>query len=119
MERFMKHAVVVMALLMAAGGGWASQQVSETYPVAANGEVQIEVLSGAVSVEVWAQNLVEVTGTLGDGVESLDIDGDEDGVYIEVEYDEDYHGKQTVETNLRKCIPPITIVVGRQDLGGR
>jgi DUF4097 and DUF4098 domain-containing protein YvlB len=105
MERIMKHTVVAVALLLAVGGAWAAQQVSETYPVAAGGEVDVEVLSGSVTVETWTQNLVEVTGTLGDGVESLDIDGDEDGVYIEVEYDEDYHGKQTVETNLTIRVP--------------
>jgi hypothetical protein len=105
MGRIMKRTIVMMAVLLAVGGAWAAQQVNETYPVAANGAVEVEVLSGAVSVGVWAQDMVEVTGTLGDGVESLDIDGDEDGVYIEVEYDEDYHGRQNVETNLKIRVP--------------
>jgi len=58
-----------------------------------------------VTIEAWSQNLVEVTGTLGDGVEGIEVEGDEDGISIEVEYDEGYHGKQNVDTNLTIRVP--------------
>jgi DUF4097 and DUF4098 domain-containing protein YvlB len=103
--KFTKSAAVMMALMMAAGAAWAAQSVSESLPIGPGGEVEIEVLSGTVTIEAWGQNMVEVTGTLGDGVEDLEIEGDEDGVYIEVEYDEHYHGKQSVDTNLTIRMP--------------
>lgn len=94
-----------MAMLMAVGAAWAAQSVSESVPIGPGGEVDIEVLSGKVTIEAWNQNMVEVTGTLGDGVEEIEIEGDEDGVYIEVEYNEHYHGKQAVDTNLTIRMP--------------
>jgi len=105
MNRIAKNTVVTLAFLMAVGTAWAAQPISETFPVGPGAEVDIDVLSGTVTIEAWGQNLVEVTGTLGDGVESLEIDGDEDGVSIEVEYDEDYHGRQQVSTDLTIRVP--------------
>lgn len=105
MDRITKTALLMLATLMAIGTAWAAQPVSEKLPLAPGGEVDIEVLSGTVTIEAWSQNFVEVTGTLGDGAEGLDFGGDEDGVYIEVEYDEDYHGKQVVATDLTIRVP--------------
>lgn len=105
MNKVVKNAVVTLAVLMAVGIAWAAQPVSESYPLGASGEVDVELLSGSVSVEAWNENRVEVTGTLGDGVESLEIDGDVDSLSIEVEYDEDYHGEQKVSTDLTIRMP--------------
>ena len=105
MKGFARNAIVMLAMLMAAGAAWAAQPVSESLPLAPGAEVDIEVLSGTITIEAWNQNLVEVTGTLGDGVEEMSFEGDEDGVYIEVEYDEDYHGRQEVNTNLTIRMP--------------
>jgi len=105
MNRIVKNTVVALAFLMAVGTAWTAQPVSETYPIGPGAEVDIDVLSGTVTIVAGSGGLVEVTGTLGDGVESLEIDGDEDGVYIEVEYDEHYHGKQQVDTDLTIRVP--------------
>jgi len=105
MNRIAKNAVVALAVLMAVGTAWAAQPVNETYPVAPGAEIEIDVLSGTVTIVAGSPGQVVVTGTLGDGVESLEIDGDEDGVYIDVEYDEDYHGKQQVDTDLMISVP--------------
>jgi DUF4097 and DUF4098 domain-containing protein YvlB len=105
MNRIAKKTVVALAFLMAVGTAWAAQSVSETYPVGPGAEIDIDVLSGTVIIVAGSEGVVEVTGTLGDGVESLEIDGDEDGVYIEVEYDEHYHGRQQVDTDLTIRLP--------------
>ena len=105
MKGFARNTIVMLAMLMVVGMAWAAQPVSKKLPLAPGGEVDIEVLSGTVTIEAWDQNSVEVTGTLGDGVEGLEFEGDEDGVYIEVEYDEDYHGKQEVGTSLTIRMP--------------
>lgn len=103
--KFARCTVVLMAMLMAVGAAWAAQSVNKSVPIGPGGEVEIDVLSGKVTVEAWSQNMVEVTGTLGDGVEAIEVEGDEDGVYIEVEYDEHYHGKQAVDTDLTIRMP--------------
>jgi len=105
MKRLARNAAVTLAMLIAVGAVWAAQSVNESYPIGPGGEVDIEVLSGTVTIVAGSQDVVTVTGTLGDGVESLEIDGDEDGVYIEVEYDEHYHGKQEVDTDLTISMP--------------
>lgn len=110
MNRFAKNTVVALAFLMAVGTTWAAQSVNETYPVGPDAEVDIDVLSGSVTIVAGSSGVVEVTGTLGDGVEGLEIDGDEDGVYIEVEYDEHYHGKQHVDTDLTIRVPAGSIL---------
>ena len=108
MNKVMKNACTMLAILVAVGTVWAAQTVNESYPIARGGEVSLDVLSGTVTVEAWGGDTVQVTGTLGDGVESLDIDADEDGVSIDVEYDEDYHGKQEIDTDLTIRVPPET-----------
>ena len=105
MNRIVKNTVVALAFLMAVGTVWAAQPVSESYPIGPGAEVDVDVLSGTVTIVAGSSGVVEVSGTLGDGVESLEIDGDEDGVYIEVEYDEHYHGKQQVDTDLTIRVP--------------
>jgi hypothetical protein len=106
MNGVMKNACIMLALLVAVGTGWAVQTVNESYPIAPSGEVSVDILSGTVTVEAWGEKTVQVTGTLGDGVESLDIEGDGEDVSIDVEYDEDYHGKQEVDTDLTIRVPP-------------
>jgi DUF4097 and DUF4098 domain-containing protein YvlB len=105
MNNFAKKTGVMIAAVMMAGALWAAQPVNESIPVGPGTEIDIEVLSGTVIIEAGSQNLVEVTGTLGDGVEGLELEGDEDVVYIEVEYDEDYHGRQDVSTELTIRVP--------------
>lgn len=110
MNRIAKKTVVAMAFLIAVGTTWAAQPVSESIPVGPGAEVDIDVLSGTVTILAGSSGVVEVTGTLGDGVESLEIDGDEDGVYIEAEYDEHYHGKQQTDTDLTIHVPAGSIL---------
>ncbi len=105
MKRTATNTTILIAALLMVGFGWADQPVNESRPIDPGSDVGIEVLSGSVTIEASGQNLVEVTGTLGDGVEDLEIDADEDGVYIEVEYDEQYHGRQDVDTDLTIRVP--------------
>ena len=61
-----------------------STKVNETRPAKADGEVRISNLSGAVRIEGWDKNQVQVTGTLGPGVERLEINNDGGEVEIRV-----------------------------------
>jgi DUF4097 and DUF4098 domain-containing protein YvlB len=101
-----KNRMMLVALLCcAAAVASASQEVDRSYPVTAGAEVQIECLAGSLTIEGSSGSEVTISGTLGDGVEDLEVDVDDDGISIEVEYDEDYHGRQSVATDLTLRIP--------------
>lgn len=102
----MKKALIALVLMTAAVGfAWSSQPVNERHPVAKGAEVSIENIAGSLTIIGWDAAEVQVEGTLGDGVEGLDFEVDDEGVSIEVEYDEDYHGRQTTPTDLTIRLP--------------
>jgi DUF4097 and DUF4098 domain-containing protein YvlB len=102
----MKKALIALVLMTAAAGfAWSAQPVDERHPVTKGAEVSIENIAGSLTIIGWDAAEVEVVGTLGDGVEGLDFEVDDDGVSIEVEYDEDYHGRQTTPTDLTIRLP--------------
>lgn len=101
-----KRTILVLHLAFAvATAAAASQQVSESHPVAAGARVEIECLAGTLTIEGWGGSEVEITGTLGDGVEGLDVESGKNRLSIEVDYDEDYHGRQQVATDLTLRVP--------------
>lgn len=105
--------LITLALMMAAVGfTWSAQPVNERHPVAKGAEISIENIAGSLTIIGWDSAEVQVEGTLGDGVEALEFDVDDDEVSIEVEYDEDYHGRQAVATDLTIHVPstsPISV----------
>ncbi len=58
------------------------QPVDRTQPLAADGRVSVEIVSGSLVVEGWDRSELRVTGSLGDDVEELLITGDERSVSI-------------------------------------
>ena len=106
MKRETKNMLVLMVVaVMAAGAAWSAQPVDETYPVASDATIEVENLAGKLAFKGWGQAAVEVKGVLGDGVERIDIEEDEDGLYIEVVWDEEFHGRQQTDTDLAIMIP--------------
>ena len=97
--------VFLVVAVMAAGAAWSAQPVDETHRVAADATIHVENLAGKLVFQGWGQAAVEVRGVLGDGVERLDIEEEEDGLYIEVVWDEDFHGRQQTNTDLTIMIP--------------
>jgi len=106
-EIAIRYVVLVALLVAAAGAVWAGQPVNESRPVAPGAEISVENLAGSLTIEGSTGGMLEVTGVLGDGVKELDIDvDDEDGeIYIEVVFDENYHGKQSQGTELMIRLP--------------
>ncbi len=101
-----KKTLITLALMMAAVGfAWSAQPVNERHPVARGAEISIENIAGSLTIVGWDTAEVQIEGTLGDGVEGLDVEVDEDGVSIVVEYDENYHGRQTTQTDLTIRLP--------------
>lgn len=81
-----KAAVVVatVALAVPSLAPAAQRAVEERRPAAPDAVVEVSNLAGSVQVTGWQRDEVEVTGTLGEGVERLDVTGDEGHIRIEV-----------------------------------
>jgi DUF4097 and DUF4098 domain-containing protein YvlB len=97
----MKKTVMMFAVMVAvAGFAWSATPVNESHPVARGAEIDVENIAGSLTFIGWDAAEVQIEGTLGDGVEGLEVEVDDDGVSIEVEYDENYHGRQSISTDL-------------------
>ncbi|KFL36582.1 DUF4097 family beta strand repeat-containing protein [Arenimonas donghaensis] len=64
----------------------AATPIDQTRPLAADGSLRIENLKGEVVVRTWDRAQVHVTGSLGEGVEKLEIGPGGDSLAIEVKY---------------------------------
>lgn len=62
----------------------ADTTINESLDAAEDGEVVVSNVSGSVEIQGWSRNQVEVRGTLGDGVEELIFERDDDEVLIKV-----------------------------------
>ncbi len=75
----------ICLLLLAPLAAAAQTEVSRTVSAESDGRVEISNIAGSVVVTGWSQNQVEVTGTLGRGVEELQVETSGGTVEIEVE----------------------------------
>lgn len=64
----------------------AATPINETRPLDARGHLTIENLKGRIDVRAWDRNEVKIEGTLGQGVEKLEIVGDADHLSVKVKY---------------------------------
>lgn len=80
-----RTSVLALSLLLALPA-LAATPIDETRPLAADGSLRIENLKGDVVVRTWDRAQVHVTGSLGEGVEKLEIGPGGDRLEIEVKY---------------------------------
>ena len=83
--------------------GLSGQDVDETRDMAADGHVLVENLAGSVAVTVWDKAMVEIKGTLGDYVETIDISATANGIQVRVRNKPD--SRNTDDTDLYLRIP--------------
>ncbi|MFN3842436.1 MAG: DUF4097 family beta strand repeat-containing protein [Rehaibacterium terrae] len=83
----MKTTIPLILLLgLAVAPATAATPIDESRPLAADGRVAIENLKGRILVRTWDRNEVRVSGSLGEGVERLAIDGGAGSLSIRVIY---------------------------------
>lgn len=75
-----------LAALLAAAPALAATPIDETRPLSPDGQVAIENLKGEIIVRTWDRPEVRIAGSLGEGVEKLDIQGGPSSLDIEVRY---------------------------------
>lgn len=98
-----------LALLMA-HGAFAATPINESRPLDPRGRVEIENVKGSVQVRAWDRPEVKVEGSLGQGVERLEIDGDREHLSIRVKYPNRDgtmfgSGDKSEPTDLRVMVP--------------
>lgn len=76
----------IAGLVAFAAPAFAATPINETRPLDVDGIVHIENVKGRVVVRTWAQPRVKITGSLGKGVEKLEIDGSGRSLDITVKY---------------------------------
>ncbi len=64
----------------------AATPIEQTRPLDPRGRVEIDNLKGRVEVRGWDRPEVKLTGSLGEGVERLSLEGDRNNLRIEVKY---------------------------------
>ena len=106
--------LILAAVLTAAavGPALAATPINETRPLDANGHVGIENLKGRIEVRAWDRPEVKIEGSLGKGVEKLEIDGDREHLVVRVKYPNRGSGlgflsgsDKTEPTELRLMVP--------------
>lgn len=85
--RFGYGLVLALALgLTTAGHALAATPINETRPLDLDGRVEIENLKGRIEVRAWDRPEVKIEGSLGEGVEKLEITGDRRALVVRVKY---------------------------------
>jgi len=85
-----KALLLLMAIVMAAGGVWAGENVDVTKSASVSPSVDIENLTGSVRINGWDREEIKVSGVLGDDTDGLDFSGSGDSFDIEVEIPDSY-----------------------------
>ena len=93
--------------LLAALPALAGTPINETRPLDPRGRVDISNVKGRIQVRAWDKSEVKITGTLGDGVERLRIEGGGEHLNVEVEYPQNNWGgdRKTGPTDLQLFVP--------------
>ena len=76
----------VLAGLGLASSAWAATPINESRPLNARGRLEVENLKGRIQVRAWDRKEVKIEGSLGSGVEKLEISGDADHLSVRVRY---------------------------------
>jgi hypothetical protein len=86
----MRHSIQILALAicasLACAQSFAGTPIDQTRPLDPRGRIEIDNLKGRIEVRAWDRNEVRITGTLGEGVEKLVVDGDRDNLEVKVQY---------------------------------
>jgi len=82
---------VFLSTLVAAGTLWAAVPINEHRDLNPDALVEVELVAGAVSVTGWEKSEMELTGTLGDTLQKLEISGGKDRLKIEIRLPEGRH----------------------------
>lgn len=99
------HLLSLALLATLAPAVQAATPINQSRPLDPTGTVEIENLKGRIEVSAWDRNEVQVTGSLGDGVEKLVFEGDRERVRVQAKYPERRGNRRTGPTTLILKVP--------------
>jgi len=108
MTRHIHVLTLALCAAMSSAPLFAATPINETRPLDARGTLEIDNLKGRIEVRAWDRNEVRITGTLGEGVEKLVVQGDGNHLEVKVRYPErigSWRGDRTGPTDLRLMVP--------------
>ena len=110
MQCHLRPTLIALALCACAASPMllAATPIDQTRPLDARGKVEIDNLKGRIQVRAWDRNEVRITGTLGDGVEKLVIEGQGDHLLVRAQYPKQigaWRGDRTGPTDLQLQVP--------------
>ena len=88
----------------------AAGPINETRPLDARGRVEVENVKGSIDVRAWDRNEVRIEGSLGEGAEKLEVEGDGKRLRVKVKHPARgglgfVSGARTGPTTLRLMVP--------------
>lgn len=85
---------------------WASQDVNETRDADADARIDIEIVSGSIKINGWDRNQVQVTGTIGDDVEALEVSGSGSSISIDLDVPDSWGRRhREIDARLEISVP--------------
>lgn len=84
-------------------GGRNDSQVNERHPLNGDGRIYVNNVSGTVVVNAWDKNEVQINGSLGYGVDHLEVTGDAGNLSVVVKLPK--HSHNSGESDLRLMVP--------------
>lgn len=100
-------ALLFVSLIALSATSHAATPIDQTRPLDPTGRVDIGNLKGRIQVRAWDRAEVKISGTLGDGVEKLLVEGDSRHLVVKVQYPKDngWGGKKSGATDLQLTVP--------------
>src|SRR5688572_11732725 len=100
---FPRHSLLALCLCALAPAALAGSPINERRPLKPDAIVKVSSVAGAVEVQAWDRDELQLTGELGEGVEALEITGTATEITVRVKHPE--KGRDVEETNLRLNVP--------------
>lgn len=99
--------VLIFSLLALSSNAFAATPIDQTRPLDPTGRIEVENLKGLIQVRAWDRPEVKISGTLGDGVEKLIVEGDRQHLIIKVQYPNNngWGGNKTGPSDLLLSVP--------------
>jgi len=101
-----KISLVLMIIVLSAGLAAASQQVDETRAAEPDARISVDIVSGSIDVTGWDRSEVQVTGTIGDDVDALEVSGSGRSISIDLDVPDSWGRRRSdIDAHLQISVP--------------
>ena len=101
-----KTTVMLMSLVLIAGMAWAEKPVDETRPADADARISVDIISGSIRVTGWDRDEIQITGSIGDDVDELEISGSGRSISIDLDVPDSWgRRRREIDAHLEISVP--------------